>query len=418
MSPTLDDVDDVSDEVITRHPLRRLHRANAHYFIDDAAAEDPEDPIEDASPPPSPRSPPEEDEDAPDFEEPRAPAPAAPTPPTQRMPLDEDVLDDAPQAASPPPAKKPKNYLYARWCFTLNNPPDDFRLADCPDVAYAISSLERGKAGTVHLQGYVRFVSRKRLTAIKKLWGPPMDKAHWEQCKGTEQQNKDYCSKPDTHIAGPWELKPENFKPEEGHQGHRSDLEAVVLACKEHKSLFSIATESPEQFIKYPTGIKTLHTLIGRDQTPKTVAREMELTVLWGPTSTGKTHRVRTAFPSVYCVVPGRGPWDQYEGQLEILFDEFDCSKWPIRDMNRYCDKWPCKLDARYADNFAAWTKVFICANDPPTSWWQEEGPKPRNAFLRRITTLQKVLKREDDPEFNPAEHCFTQPVVFFPDDL
>ena len=430
MSPTLSDASDVDDAVTTRH-VRRLHRARAQYFIEDEAGEDADDPIEyteapqarPATPPPSPssRAPPPEEEDGadsapqePNTKETHTRAAASPT---QRMPLSDEEAD-AP-AREQPAAKKPRQRpgKYARWCFTLNNPPDGFRLPDCPDVAYAISSLERGKEGTVHLQGYVRFVARKRLTQIKSLWRSPMERAHWEPTKGTEQQNKEYCSKPETHIAGPWELKPENFKAEEGKQGRRSDLEDVVKSCKEHKSLFTIAEESPEAFIKYPTGIKTLHQLIGRDQKPKSEPREIEVFILWGPTSTGKTHRVRTAFPGVYNVVPGRGPWDQYEGQKEILFDEFDCSKWPIRDMNRYCDKWPCKLDCRYADNFAAWSKVFICSNDPPSSWWQEEGPKPRNAFLRRITQIQKVLKRESDPDFNPAEHCFTQPVVFFPDD-
>ena len=434
-SPTLSDFD---DEPALVAPRGRLHRCNARYFIDDEADDD--EPYVDryvdleeaaaacapqrASTPPAvpqarPASPPPAllapDEVAPAAAAaPRArPAPS----PTQRM-LMSDEEADAP-ARKEPASKKPRQRpgKYARWCFTLNNPPDGFRLPDCPDVAYAISSLERGKEGTVHLQGYVRFVARKRLTQLKSLWRSPMERAHWEPTKGTEQQNKEYCSKPETHIAGPWELKPENFKAEEGKQGRRSDLEDVVKSCKEHKSLFTIAEESPEAFIKYPTGIKTLHQLIGRDQKPKSEPREIEVFILWGPTSTGKTHRVRTAFPGVYNVVPGRGPWDQYEGQQEILFDEFDCSKWPIRDMNRYCDKWPCKLDCRYADNFAAWSKVFICANDPPTSWWQEEGPKPRNAFLRRITQIQKVLKRESDPDFNPAEHCFTQPVVFFPDD-
>lgn len=434
-SPTLSDFD---DEPALVAPRGRLHRCNARYFIDDEADDD--EPYVDryvdleeaaaacapqrASTPPAvpqarPASPPPAllapDEVAPAAAAaPRArPAPS----PTQRMLMSDEETEAA--AVAEPVTKRARNPQpgkYARWCFTLNNPPDGFRLPDCPDVAYAISSLERGKEGTVHLQGYVRFVARKRLTQLKSLWRSPMERAHWEPTKGTEQQNKDYCSKPETHIAGPWELKPENFKAEEGKQGRRSDLEQVISACKEHKSLFTIAEESPEAFIKYPTGIKTLHQMIGRDQKPKTQPREIEVFVLWGPTSTGKTHRVRTAFPGVYNVVPGRGPWDQYEGQQEILFDEFDCEKWPIRDMNRYCDKWPCKLDCRYADNFAAWSKVFICANDPPSSWWQGEGVKPRNAFLRRITQIQKVLKRESDPDFNPAEHCFTQPVVFFPD--
>jgi len=47
------------------------------------------------------------------------------------------------------------------WCFTLNNPPEDFSLdAKCKDfkVRYCIVQLERGDSGTLHLQGYVEFL--------------------------------------------------------------------------------------------------------------------------------------------------------------------------------------------------------------------------------------------------------------------
>jgi len=443
-SPTLSEAED--ERALSAARSRARGARSARWFIDDAA-EDEDDPIEEYSdedggephhvPTPPPTPPPARPATPPSRPPTpqRSPSPQGPglsgAPPqashTQRMLLSDEEDEpvavpapaQAPAAAEPePPSKKRKSQpgKYARWCFTLNNP-HDYRPPDCPDIAYMIFSLEKGKEGTLHLQGYARFVSRLRLTQIKKIWAGPMQGAHWEPAKGTEEQNHTYCSKLPSHIAGPWEHKPENYKAEEGKQGRRSDLECVVAACKAHKSLNEIATEAPEQFIKYPNGIKALHMELSRDQKYKTETRDVQVYVLWGPTRTGKTHRVRTNYPLVYEVVPGRDPWGQYTGQTEILFDEFDPNKWTIREMNRYCDKWPCKLDARYVDNFAGWTRVYICANDPPSSWWQAEGPKPRNAFLRRITQIIKITKRENDEGFDPELHCFVQPVVFFPDD-
>jgi len=40
-----------------------------------------------------------------------------------------------------------------RWCFTINNP-GDFRVAFVPaQMEFLVWQLERGEAGTVHIQG-------------------------------------------------------------------------------------------------------------------------------------------------------------------------------------------------------------------------------------------------------------------------
>jgi hypothetical protein len=46
--------------------------------------------------------------------------------------------------------------------------------------------------GTAHLQGFIKFTSKKRLWNLVKLWG---GKAHWEAAGGSEKANRDYCSK-------------------------------------------------------------------------------------------------------------------------------------------------------------------------------------------------------------------------------
>lgn len=93
-----------------------------------------------------------------------------------------------------------------RWCFTLNNPQDAFRgpinLQTIGGSAkYIIAQLERGESGTEHLQGYVEFKQSIRLAAAKKL----LPTAHWEIAKGSKEQCKEYCSKQETRLSGPWE---------------------------------------------------------------------------------------------------------------------------------------------------------------------------------------------------------------------
>jgi len=324
------------------------------------------------------------------------------------------------QAQSPPPAKEPPKkrarpsggpYLF-RWCFTLNNP-GIFRPKDKECIAYMVYSLEAGKNGTPHLQGYVRFTVKKRLSAVMSTWeSTPMDgEAHWEPAQGSEQENKEYCTKEATHIDGPWEIKPENFKPDSGKQGHRSDLEPVCSAVKNGASIHSVAADFPNQFVKYHSGIAQLIQLVG----PKPpMERQIEVIVLWGPTNTGKSHRCWSNYPDLYLVTPGRDPWGRYSGQQTILFDEFKPSAWTLQDMNRYMDKWPCSLDCRYYDKFAAWTRVLICANSSPTSWYPMEDYQLQNAFFRRITACFHVTKRMDDPEADL--HQLPEPIEPIPD--
>ena len=83
-----------------------------------------------------------------------------------------------------------------RWCFTLNNYTEveleSLRLSLQTKARYAIIGKERGKEGTLHLQGYVSLHSNARLKGIKKILG---DRAHAEVAKGNETENYQYCSK-------------------------------------------------------------------------------------------------------------------------------------------------------------------------------------------------------------------------------
>ena len=84
-----------------------------------------------------------------------------------------------------------------RWCFTLNNY-DNSEWLNVVDrvtdkvVKYAVIGEETGNSGTVHLQGYIRFKTKQRMSSVKKHVGK---RAHVEICRGTEEENKLYCVK-------------------------------------------------------------------------------------------------------------------------------------------------------------------------------------------------------------------------------
>lgn len=82
------------------------------------------------------------------------------------------------------------------WCFTINNPTDyDVKkISDFyDDIGFLIYGRETGENGTSHLQGYVQFKKKRRITFIKKVFL----RAHLEIAKGNAEQNIKYCSKQD-----------------------------------------------------------------------------------------------------------------------------------------------------------------------------------------------------------------------------
>lgn len=131
-----------------------------------------------------------------------------------------------------------------RWCFTLNNPtPEDVpRLqALAPQVRYLVFGRETGENGTPHLQGFVIFLTRKRLRSAKREIG---DRAHLEVARGTSLQAAQYCKK-----EGDFEEYGE--VPNERQRTDWSDLKKWVLDQPSKPSAKLVAEEYPRFFNSY-----------------------------------------------------------------------------------------------------------------------------------------------------------------------
>lgn len=98
------------------------------------------------------------------------------------------------------PLTTPKQVSPAlRWCFTLNNYSSD----EYSSIVLKLKALckkyivakEVGETGTPHLQGFLRFKTKRRPISTFD-----NSRIHFEKCKGTDAENFEYCSKDGDYI--------------------------------------------------------------------------------------------------------------------------------------------------------------------------------------------------------------------------
>lgn len=294
----------------------------------------------------------------------------------------------------PPVGFQGKRFMLTLWDDHL---PDDFNeerlytiLMDKGAKYCAYGHEQGGKSGRAHWHVYVRWETKRNSRTVCNYFKSVCGKNLWcGKPRGDEKQVRDYCWCEGDHVdKAPRSISHGQYPEEEydplikEQQGKRSDLEAIAQAAADGKDPTWIAERYPGDFIRYHAGITKLCSLTG----PKPPAeRDVEIFVMWGPTGTGKTHRTMTTWPNAFAVIPGRDPWGMYNGEETIFFDEFDPSLWPVTAMNRYLDKWRVLLDARYNNKYGAWTRVVICANSNPASWYADQAAPLQDAFRRRI---------------------------------
>ena len=132
------------------------------------------------------------------------------------------------------------------------------------------------------------------------------------------------------------------------------------------------------------------------------------MTYISGATGTGKTRGVleKNGYANVYRVTDYLHPFDSYNGQPVIAFDEFRSSL-KIKEMLLYCDIYPIELPSRYTNKFACYNKVYIISNWALEKQYpeiQREDAESWNAFLRRIHKVVVYAKNGSAKEYGSVK--------------
>lgn len=281
-----------------------------------------------------------------------------------------------------------KDSMFRRYVLTINNPAQTDEqifeyISSLEHIKYFIFQREKGhETGTVHIQAFISFTCSQRFSRIKKYFPT----AHIEKCKGSNTQCRDYCSKSDTRVSGPYEYG--QFAEERA----RTDYKEFLELAQEGTSDTELGKLFPTLFLKHIGNIEKIRESYRHDMLCNEF-RKIDVTYIYGPPRTGKTYSVinKYGMKNVHLVrIYRSGMFDTYFGQDVMCFDEFN-SQIKITEMNAYLDVYALSLPARFYDRQASYTKFYIIANIPLSEQYkeiQQTQPVIYKAFCERINTI------------------------------
>lgn len=313
----------------------------------------------------------------------------------------------------------PRKPSSRKYLLTINNPTthgfthERIRaiLSEFPSTRYWCMCDETGEQGTPHTHIYVVFSNSVMFETVhKRFFG-----VHIDEAKGTHKDNRDYVRKEGkwlddekhetNHIETfeEWgELPPDRTKSE-------TQAEQIMQMVIAGKTNAEILREIPGAYCKLNYIEQARQTIRYEKFSDQYCKRDV--TYLWGDTRVGKTRSVMDlyGYRNVYQVTDYAHPFDNYNGQDVIIFEEFRSSL-KIEDMLKYLDGYPVMLPCRYTNRVACYTKVFIISNIPLDKQYvniQQECPKTWEAFIARIDHIQHMTKQfqelPPDPSFDPG---------------
>lgn len=283
------------------------------------------------------------------------------------------------------------NKTVKRICFTIH----DYKREDVKrlcklDSEYLIIGYEVcPKTKKRHIQGFVNLKKKVKFNTAKTLIGK---KAHLEAAKGSDDDNRRYCSKEGEFIE----------QGEPSKAGKRNDLKLVVETLyASGGNLGVVARAHPEQYIRYFRGIRELRDVVA---SPSPRSDKTLLFTLWGEPGSGKSciahalsqefvgqARSNTTDTESIFYKPRGDWWDGYHQQPVVIIDDF--YGWIKYDeLLKITDRYPYQVPVKGAYQVFNSRLIIITSNKRVEDWYSFTNYDP-TALLRRHTAYKRVSK-------------------------
>lgn len=271
------------------------------------------------------------------------------------------------------------------FMFTWNNYNDDSltRLKTlATETEYMIVGAETGEQGTPHYQGYCRFRSQRTLkSVIKKMMIKGVKKedgtnnsANVEIANGGDDANTVYCSKDgDVVLRHGTPAAP----------GKRNDLTAVRELIENGGNMEDVIRSNTSY-----QGLRAAPTYL----TYLEQKRDFVPTVVWlyGETGSGKTRAAREWLPDAWMSGISLRWWDEYDGQADVIIDDFRGDFCTFHYLLRILDRYPMKVEVKGGHRQLLARRIVITSPYSPQRAYKK-CEENMAQLLRRITLVKKM---------------------------
>lgn len=313
------------------------------------------------------------------------------------------------------------NCIYTLWpehCGFTGDSPQIFgdTLAACLNgyldeiIQYYVFQIEKGvEQEHPHVQLYIQWQAKTRPDRLGRLLGLERRAFHWDGQRfggrHAAEAMRNYCSKEDGRICGPWEGG--EFIHQQ--QGARSDLRCFADGIVKGEHLRKLAMERPDTYVRFHKGFEALIELL--DEPSLEPIEEREVIVLVGPTNCGKTHWVKAQAKSdgggLYQVPVNFNKsafWlDGYRNQQSALIDDFDGGI-GVEAVLRLLHNWEERVPVKGKHTIWRPKKIYITTNVPIEKWYPNISAEHFAALERRITkVINFSVPDEGAPAAGPA---------------
>lgn len=247
------------------------------------------------------------------------------------------------------------------------------------------------RTGRDHVQGYIQFQRKQRLSQLVKLTGT--DRIHWLPARGSDEDNTAYCGKEGNILI-------QFGKARSTHGGKREKLrwdEAKQLAIEG-----KLEDIQPQLYICH---FRTLE-LIAKKHKPKPDDLEGELANYWiyGPSGSGKSRLARQKldewYPDGWYLKMQNKWWDAYRGEEGCLIDDLE-KEWgrmAITHLKSWMDRY--KFHAELKGTTDPWVRpqqFVITSNWHPYEIWGDHFKQWYQPMMRRLKIIYWGDGKEPD---------------------
>lgn len=269
------------------------------------------------------------------------------------------------------------------WFFTDNTVNKELWDKYKDEFEYLSYQLERAETtGKLHFQGIFGTKKKKRQETLERL----LPGVHLELTKSREGATV-YVNKVETRVDGPWTYG----NVPTATQGKRNDLEEVRGKIIAGANMSTVADENFASWCRYRQAFKEF-----RDLKAPRRNWTMEIKVFWGPTGTGKSARAfDEAGPDSFVCEPDKNGFyfSGYDGQENVVWDEFSGGCCDIKYLLRLLDRYPMKVRGLYQMVEFRAKRIWITSNLHPVDWYTNAYEEHRNALMRRLEEFGEVVE-------------------------